>query len=105
MLHRFSAPWLDGSNFALDWNGPAERDFVPFDPRELSCPVFAQFECVAKAHPGRIAADGGARQLTYREVLAAAAALAAAIAEQTAPGELVGILLPSSVDFPVAMLA
>lgn len=105
MLHRFTAPWLDGSNFALDWNGPAERDFAPFDPAELACPVFSHFECVAKAHPDRVAADDGARTLLYREMLAAVVALAGVVAEQTAPGELVGILLPSSVDFPVAMLA
>jgi amino acid adenylation domain-containing protein len=103
MLHRFTAPWLDGSNFALDWNGPAERSFAP--PADLSQPVFTQFERAAKTHPDRIAADDGAHRLTYREMLAAVVALAALIAEQTTPGELIGILLPSSVDFPVAMLA
>ncbi len=105
MLHRFTAPWLDGSNFALDWNGPAERDFAPFDAAELARPVFAHFEKAAKAHPDRVAADDGAARLTYREMLAAVAALAALIAEQTMSGGLVGILLPSTVDFPVAMLA
>jgi len=71
----------------------------------LSFPVFSHFERVAKTHPDRIAADDGVQRLTYREMLAAVVALAAPIAEQTLPGELVGILLPASVDFPVAMLA
>jgi len=61
MLHRFTAPWLDGSNFALDWNGPAERGFAPFDPAELSFPVFSHFEGVAKTHPDRVAADDGGK--------------------------------------------
>jgi amino acid adenylation domain-containing protein len=105
MLHRFTAPWLDGSNFALDWNGPVERAFAPFDPADLARPLFAQFERTAQAHRGRVAADDGTRRLTYEEMLAAVVALAALIAEQTAPGELIGILLPTSVEFPVAMLA
>src|SRR5689334_21952002 len=105
MLHRFTAPWLDGSNFALDWNGPVERGFAPFDAAELSHPVFAHFERTAKAYPDRVAADDGAQRITYREMLIAVTALAALIAEQTACGDLVGILLPASVDFPVAMLA
>src|SRR3569833_4322425 len=102
MLHRFTAPWLDGSNFALDWNGPAERGFAPFAPADLSQPVSHLFERAVKAHPDRVAADDGTRRLTYREMLAAVVALAALLAEQTAPGELVGILLPAAVDFPVA---
>lgn len=105
MLHRFTAPWLDGSNYTLDWNGPVERGVAPFDPADLSRPLFAQFLRTAAAHPDPVAIDDGARHLTYRETLAAAVALAAPIAERTAPDELVGILLPTSVDFPVAMLA
>src|SRR3569833_2918511 len=105
MLHRFTAPWLDGSNFALDWNGPAERGSAPFAPADLSQPVFRLFERAVKAHPDRVAADDGTRRMTYREMLAAVVALTALLAEQTAPGELVGILLPSSVEFQVAMLA
>ncbi|HEY0107322.1 MAG TPA: non-ribosomal peptide synthetase, partial [Rhizomicrobium sp.] len=59
----------------------------------------------ARAHAARIAVDDGAAALSYGDVLAAAAALAHRLVRDTAPDAPVGILLPSSVDFPVAMLA
>ncbi len=105
VLHRFTAPWLDGSNYALDWNGPAERDCAPWSDADLATPIAARFRAVAQAHPDRIAVDDGARRLTYREAQAAVAVLAARIARETAPGDLVGILLPASAEFPLVLLA
>jgi acyl-coenzyme A synthetase/AMP-(fatty) acid ligase/thioesterase domain-containing protein/acyl carrier protein len=103
VLNRYNQPWLSGSNYALDWNGPVERPFTPFI---LSGETIAErIASVALARPGRIALDDGETRLTYREALDAVRGLAALIAAQTAPGELVGILLPASVDFPLAMLA
>jgi len=105
VLHRFTAPWLDRSNYPLDWNGPVARVFAPFTERDLAQPIAERFAAMARAHPERIAIDDGETRMTYREALAAIVVLAARIAGDTAPGDLVGILLPTSTDFPLAMLA
>jgi amino acid adenylation domain-containing protein len=105
VLHRFTAPWLDGSNYPLDWHGPTARPFLPLASADLARPVFDLFADTAAKHASRVALDDGDARLTYGETLAAATTLAHRLARDTAPGSLVGILLPSSVDFPVAMLA
>jgi amino acid adenylation domain-containing protein len=103
VLHRFTAPWLDQSNYPLDWNGPAARAFAPFT--ESDVPIWERFQAVAKLYPERVAIDDGTQAVTYREALRMVCAIAAPIAAETAPGDLVGILLPASVEFPLAMLA
>lgn len=105
MLHRFTQPWLNGSNYALDWNGPADRAFAPFADADLSRPIAERFARIAQAHPERIAIHDGTTGVTYRQAFDAVMALAALIAAETVQGELVGILLPASLDFPIAMLA
>ncbi len=89
------------------WTGtvPSARAFVPFDDAALSRPLAERFFAAAQAHPERIAVDDGAVRVTYAEAGAQVAMLAAAIALQTAPDELIGILLPACVEFPLAMLA
>ncbi|MEI9991933.1 MAG: alpha/beta fold hydrolase [Rhizomicrobium sp.] len=103
MLDRLTAPWLDRSNYPLDWNGPVAR--AATTQIDLGQPIFELFAKAASRHPDRIALDDGARSLSYAETLAAARALAQRIASETAQGDLVGILLPSCCDFSVAMLA
>ena len=103
MLHRFSAPWLNGSNYPLDWNGPAERPFVPI--ADLNEPIAVRFARIAERHPERIAVDDGTRRMTYRALQDAVRALAGVLAVETDPAALVGIYLEASVDYPVAMLA
>ncbi|MGZ5934510.1 MAG: alpha/beta fold hydrolase [Rhizomicrobium sp.] len=105
MLHRFTAPWLNESNYPLDWNGPVDRPFAPFADVEMERPIAERFACIARAFSDGIAVDDGARRLTYRELLESVQGLARAIADRTKPGDLVGILLAASVDYPVAMLA
>ncbi|MBV9905202.1 MAG: non-ribosomal peptide synthetase, partial [Alphaproteobacteria bacterium] len=105
MLYRFTAPWLDRSNYPLDWNGPVDRAFVPFADDALERPIAEHFAATARAHPERIAVDDGETRLTYGQMLTAVTAMAAWIAAATEAGELVGILLPSSCEFSVAMLA
>ncbi|MEI9995551.1 MAG: alpha/beta fold hydrolase [Rhizomicrobium sp.] len=102
MLHRLTAPWFDRSNYPLDWNGPV-RAFVPFPDNDAS--VSERFASIAQTHPDRIALDDGTAALTYRAAQAAVASLAGWIAAETAPGDLVGILLPTSADFLLTMLA
>jgi acyl-coenzyme A synthetase/AMP-(fatty) acid ligase/thioesterase domain-containing protein/acyl carrier protein len=103
VLNRYTQPWLNGSNYALDWNGPVDRPFMPFVLSDHT--VAERFARTAQAHPERIALDDGKTQLTYRDALDAVLALAAILAAETAPGELIGILLPASIEFPLAMLA
>ncbi len=105
VLHRFTAPWLDQSNYALDWNGPVARSFAPFTDADLAVPIWERFRSIANLYPERIAIDDGEQAVTYREALRLVCAFAALIAAETAPGDLVGILLPASVEFPLAMLA
>jgi amino acid adenylation domain-containing protein len=105
MQQRYETPWLASSAFALDWNGPVERAFAPFADADLETPVFALFARAAKAHGDRIAVDDGTLRLTYKDALRRVRALAARIADATKPNELVGILLPTSGEFTLAMLA
>jgi acyl-coenzyme A synthetase/AMP-(fatty) acid ligase/thioesterase domain-containing protein/acyl carrier protein len=97
--------WLGTPPRPLDWNGPEAREFVPFAPSDLDQPVISLFENTARRFPDNIAAEDTRTRLTYRELHAAVCALAARIMAETSPGELVGILLPTCVEFPVAMLA
>ncbi|MGZ5988027.1 MAG: hypothetical protein ACXWLZ_03145 [Rhizomicrobium sp.] len=69
MLHRFTAPWLNESNYPLDWNGPVDRRFAPFADVEMERPIAERFARIARAFPDGIAVDDGARRLTYRELL------------------------------------
>jgi amino acid adenylation domain-containing protein len=105
VLHRYTAPWLDRSNYALDWNGPADRSFAPFGDDALGVPIAERFAAVARAHADRVAIDDGETRVTYGEALAAVLTLAAWIAAETLPGDLVGILLPTSTEFPLAIIA
>jgi amino acid adenylation domain-containing protein len=105
MHQYFASPWLKPTDRALDWHGPVARDFVPFPHADLERPIAELFENIASLHPDRIALDDGNIRLTYRETVNAVRHLAARITSETKQGELIGILLAPSVDFPIAMLA
>jgi acyl-coenzyme A synthetase/AMP-(fatty) acid ligase/thioesterase domain-containing protein/acyl carrier protein len=94
-----------GTTFPLDWNGPVSRAFAPFRPCDVQRPIAALFEAMARRHAGRIALDDGTTRLTYSETFAWVLSLAATIASQTEADELVGLLLPTSVEFMVGILA
>jgi acyl-coenzyme A synthetase/AMP-(fatty) acid ligase/thioesterase domain-containing protein/acyl carrier protein len=89
----------------LDWSGPTSRHFVTFDHGNLDLPVGKLLEAVVSRFPTRIALDDGQSQLTYRELWSLTRSLASRIVEETDPGKLVGILLPTSTSFEIAMLA
>lgn len=89
----------------LDWNGPGSRPFARFHDQDLERPVIEHFERVARLHHDRIAIRSSEGVLTYRELSEAVAGLAASLAARTQPSDLVGILLPASPMFPIAMLA
>lgn len=106
LISKPTAPiWSSDSEMPLDWNGPTNRPFVSFDSHHLALPVAEHFETVARRNPKKIALDDGASRLTYDAVSPLVRDLASRVAQDTSSGDLVGILLPTSVSFEIAVLA
>jgi len=97
--------WLEHGSRPLDWNGPTSRVFTRFQDDDLNRPIIEHFERVARRHPNRIAVTDSDTSLSYAEVWNGLSGLAEIIATETRPGELIGIVLPTSSLFPLAMLA
>jgi len=91
--------------YPLDWNGPIDRAFLPFEIGNLDRSIVSLFEAVAAERPDRIAIDDGVTRLSFGECVAMIHRLAGVLAEQTAPGALIGILLPPSVHLTIAIVA
>ena len=97
--------WLEDGKHPLDWNGPTSRIFSRFRDEDLNRPIIEHFERVARRHPSRIAVSDADTSLSYAELWDGLSGLAEIIATETKPGDLVGIALPASSMFPLAMLA
>ena len=97
--------WLEDSKHPLDWNGPTSRIFTRFRDDDLNRPIIDHFERVALRHPKRIAVTDSDTSLSYAELWEGLSGLAETIAAETKPGDLIGIVLPTSSMFPLAMLA
>ena len=89
----------------LDANGPVGVPFDELPPEWVDVPIVETFRAVALRNPDRPAVQDGDNTLSYRDVLAAVGRLAAAIAAVPRRSGAVGILLPNSIDQPVAALA
>src|ERR1700722_99987 len=100
-----SLDWLEDAPHPLDWNGPADRIFTRFREEELGRPIIDQFEGVARRHRNRIAIIDLETSLSFSDLWDGLSGLAETIAAETKPGDLVGILLPTSSMFPLAILA
>jgi len=101
---RPGAPWLiDGP--AVDWNGPADRSFLPFTDRDKDRPVIELLERVVQRQGDRIAIEDANISLSFSELWDGVRALARDIAERTQPGEMIGIFLPMTAMYPLTMLA
>ena len=100
-----SQAWLGDDRRPLDWNGPADRPFTPFADEDLDRPVIELLERVARRQPNRVAVADAQASLTYGQLWDGLSGLAETIAAETRPGELVGILMPTSPLAIVAMLA
>lgn len=87
----------------LDLNGPRAQPFESWCDEWLERGIINRFDTIAARHPGRIAIDDGARHLSYAALAASARDLAALIAADAPPGS-IGILLPHSASFWVAIL-
>ncbi len=97
--------WLEDDRRPLDWNGPVARPFTRFCDEQLQRPIVEQFERVARRQPRRIAIREANTVLTFGELWNAVSGLAETLAADTAPGDLIAIVVPACPMFPVAMLA
>jgi non-ribosomal peptide synthetase component F/thioesterase domain-containing protein/acyl carrier protein len=97
--------WLEDGQHPLDWNGPTSRVFTRFRDEDLNRPIIEHFERVARRHPNRIAVTDSDTSLSYAELWDGLSGLADTIATETKPGDLIGIVLPTSSMCPLAMLA
>jgi amino acid adenylation domain-containing protein len=94
-----------GPAYPLDWNGPVDRPYDVFSDADKECSIIGLFERVVQRRPEVIALQGIGPAMTYRAVWLHARRLASELAASTAANELVGIYLPESADFAIAMLA
>ncbi len=97
--------WLENDPRPVDWNGPATRLFTRFRDENLQQPIIELFERVASRERSRIAVREANTALTFGELWDAVSGLAGTLAADTAPGDLIAILLPACPMFPIAMLA
>ena len=97
--------WLDDDRRPLDWNGPADRLFTRFPDSALDRPIIDHFEHAARLHRDRIAIRNTETALTFGELWDGLCGLAETLAADSNPGDLIGILLPASPMFALAMLA
>ena len=85
-------------NTALPVHGAGE-------PRPDSATLCAMFDHAVATAPDTVALRHGGASLTYREEGRAVRALARRLAAVAAPGEVVALLLPNSIEFRVAFFA
>jgi non-ribosomal peptide synthetase component F/thioesterase domain-containing protein/acyl carrier protein len=97
--------WLEDDRRPLDWNGPANRLFTRVRDQDLQRPIIELFEQLARRQRDRIAIRDAAVALTFGELWDGVSGLAETLAAETESGDLIGILLPASPLFPLAMLA
>src|SRR6202011_3317361 len=105
--------WLENAEYPLDWNGPTGRPFFEFgldaDPKlsadDRDRAIIHHFERVAHRHPDRVAITDSDTSVSYAQLWDGLSGLAETISAETKPGELIGILLPASPMFPLAILA
>jgi non-ribosomal peptide synthetase component F len=97
--------WLDDDRRPLDWNGPVDRLFTRFPDSALDRPIIDHFEHAARLHRDRIAIWNTETALTFGELWDGLSGLAETLAAESKTGDLIGILLPPSPMFALAMLA
>ena len=101
---RFPA-WLDDDWRPLDWNGPVDRPFARFPDSALDRPIIEHFDQAARLHRDRIAIRNAETALTYGELWEGLCGLAETLAAESKADDLIGILLPASPMFALAMFA
>ena len=97
--------WLTLRPPPFDANGPATLPFTPLPDGAEEHGLFALIETAAARHGDRIAVEDASRQLSYRQILDAACALAHRIVVATPNGGPVALLLQNDAFYPVAVFA
>ena len=97
--------WLDDGQRPLDWHGPPNRIFTEFPDEDLCRSIIAHFERVTRRFPNRVAVTDSDTSLSFAEVWDGLSGLAEQIEAETKSGDLIGIMLPTSSMFCVAILA
>ncbi len=88
----------------LDLNGPCAQPFEAWPDQWVQEGLVSRFNAVVAAMPDRVALDDGTRRMRYAALAAAAGSLGARIDADCRPGA-IGIMLPQSADFWIAILA
>jgi len=96
------ADWISTPHIRPDHRGPVSRPYEPFVDPAHARPVIAMLREVAARHPDRVAIEDDAGAMTYAALMRAVARVAGKLAPAAGP---VGILLPSSAAYAVAVFA
>jgi non-ribosomal peptide synthetase component F/thioesterase domain-containing protein len=107
MLDRLlTSEWQSSpSDLALDYNGPSEVPFEPWDDIRLDKPIVEIFNEIAARYGDKVAVADDNTRLTYRTLRNASLHLAQRIDALVPAGKPVGILLPNNALFPLAAIA
>ena len=97
--------WLDDGQRPLDWHGPTNRIFTEFRDEDLGRSIIAHFERVTRRFPNRVAVTDSDTSFSFAQVWDGLSGLAEQIEAETKSGDLIGIMLPTSSMFCVAILA
>ena len=97
--------WITTPHLRADHRGPVDRPYTPMVDPASAPPILEMLQSVARGQPDCVAIEEHDARLTYRELIDKVEQLRAAIERaQPVPGR-VGILLPPSVDYAVALFA
>lgn len=98
--------WFHSSDTTeLDFDGPVDREFLPFNETLIDVPIIDLFRRAAQQYPDRLAITDSTRSLSYRGASRHVQSLAQRLDSCAPAGRPVGILLPHNALFPVAALA
>ena len=78
--------WISGRPVPTDFGGPTDIPFEPFLPQWIDQPIIGRFHSIADRFADKVAIDDGNTPMTYRQVRAAVAAMAARIVAATPDG-------------------
>lgn len=97
--------WSEVADYTLDAGGPLVRPYRRMGSDFASVPVVDHLRDIAEQYPDKLAVSDGVDRLNYSDLFSAVENLSRRIAGSVADGEAVGILLASSIWYPVAILA
>jgi acyl-coenzyme A synthetase/AMP-(fatty) acid ligase len=97
--------WISGRPVPTDFGGPTDVPFEPFRAQWIDEPIIRRFHAVADRFADKIAIDDGNTPMTYRQVRAAVADMAARIVAVTPNGGAIAAILDNTSSFPVVFLA